>query len=474
MHSLAWKAALAFSCLIGHGDARAEDSFGSTPYSQSQWVSYGFVDIKGRVVEFPWTVGSLWIWAPYTQKDPEAEKSGSTLPPERPFLRTWVEVRPPHALVEAKSKRGTLVLGASDAPFKPKRGVSFSIDSDTPTNQVSLKLKDEKGETREYTFFLNTAVKKPLFWVHQTCKDLGYQLNKKSDPDGKFLYTALYCTEQGDSANLYLFTSPDAEVRSADVPGRKGKGTGWTHYFMRTPAKARALGTIVVSAKGAKETSAYAMSFAPIEAKSRLAVSAGLGGTVMAYTEGPTPVHVSEFGLTGKFIASYTVVQDLLDLGGNAFFTLVPAGLKVSSAQLPLARFYGINGRAGLLLPATPFNRLYTLSLGWYFWGMLVSNQLYGVQALNGPQAFLSMRTPYSGPRSYFAYLKLAMMAEGTRLQSLSNREVALGGGYQLDARFANAPMTLTLDVAQAKFTSEVQGNTLRLMSVSLGVQFGL
>jgi hypothetical protein len=136
------------------------------------------------------------------------------------------------------------------------------------------------------------------------------------------------------------------------------------------------------------------------------------------------------------------------------------------------ARFYGANARAGWQLPFSPGGLAFTLSAGWYFWGMLVPGSAFGVSFLSGPQLFLLARGNLKDGRVYSIYLKFAPISAGFT-PSFSNRELAAGGAYPLSKAGAAHPLSLTLDFADAAFTSADGLNSLRLTSASLGVQMG-
>jgi len=82
--------------------------------------------------------------------------------------------------------------------------------------------------------------------------------------------------------------------------------------------------------------------------RSPFGLSAGLGSTYIQYKEGLNNVELNEFALTAKINANYRL-SSKFDLGANAFINFLPTGSKTNATNL--ARFYGVNGRVGFLLP---------------------------------------------------------------------------------------------------------------------------
>ena len=57
------------------------------------------------------------------------------------------------------------------------------------------------------------------------------------------------------------------------------------------------------------------------------------------------------------------------------------------------------------------------------------------------------------------------MISDGLKLNDIRNREIAIGGGFQLSAR-ETKPFTITLDIADARFANTDNGMTLLSFSL--------
>lgn len=199
-------------------------------------------------------------------------------------------------------------------------------------------------------------------------------------------------------------------------------------------------------------------------------LTAGLGPTFTTYHEDPFNLNVMQFGLTGKVTGGYRIIPNKLDIAANTFGTLVSAATIPSTT--PFARFYGINARIGYVLPVKWWGADWTLLAGWYFWGMLVGDNSYGIASLNGPQLFFSMRLARPGRRTLSGYLKYAPLSDGAPTFNLSTFELATGASFQLSRPGKPRPIALTCDVSYTVARDESAGNSLSLLSASLGVQF--
>ncbi|MCC7440585.1 MAG: hypothetical protein IT285_03065 [Bdellovibrionales bacterium] len=204
----------------------------------------------------------------------------------------------------------------------------------------------------------------------------------------------------------------------------------------------------------------------------RLTLSAGLGWTYLAYREDPGNIRLSEVALTPKFVAAYPLLPGKIDLGANIFFNVV--SLTHSPSTINSVRFLGVNGRFGFTLPARWAGATWKLLTGWYLWTMRTEGRAYGVDLLSGPQLFLSAaKFPKEG-RGWFGYLKYAPIGDIREGISLSHRELAIGGGVQLLSKPNRWGWAITLDLTDARYESELQGNSLVLNTATLGVQASL
>jgi hypothetical protein len=196
---------------------------------------------------------------------------------------------------------------------------------------------------------------------------------------------------------------------------------------------------------------------------------------------------VTELGLTVKGGLNY-VLNNHFELGGNTFFTAVPIALSLeqstrstttgvvttNSNTLQPARWYGFNARLGYRLPVRLRKGSLHLMTGWYIWGMNVPattvTNSYGVKVLGGPQFFLTGRFRTSRGRAMASYLKFATIQDTTGFFSTTNREIAVGGAFQISKPAEGSKRWMgTLDVAQAKF-SNAAGFNFTFNTVNLGI----
>ena len=211
--------------------------------------------------------------------------------------------------------------------------------------------------------------------------------------------------------------------------------------------------------------------------------SAGLGVSYLDYNE-PGNIQLSEYALTGKVNVVYLLKPHQWELGGNAFVNLVP--VTYSPSDRASARWWGINGRVGYHLPIESVpSTSFWLMTGWYFWGMFVNadpSSTYGVSYLGGPQIFVTARITPPGQKAKWVYLKFASIQDHLSIFSTTNRELAAGGGTEISERGAKHPVSLTLDIAEAKFagtqtdsvTGLISDVSFRLFSLTAGVSVGL
>src|SRR5690606_5284739 len=114
---------------------------------------------------------------------------------------------------------------------------------------------------------------------------------------------------------------------------------------------------------------------------------------------------------------------------------------------------------------------------GWYVWGMHVPAKTpldaYGVKILGGPQVFLTARFRSNHGRAFATYLKFATVQDSGGFFSTQNRELAIGGAYQLSKPEENkGRWMLTADVSQVKFEN-VAGFKFSFNTYNLGISRG-
>jgi hypothetical protein len=283
--------------------------------------------------------------------------------------------------------------------------------------------------------------------------------------DGRHLFIGFSCTEHENHLMLYLVRSTDSRwVHSALE--EKSPRPSFQYKLSKPQEDSISEGTMfkITTADDDGRLSEFAVLTEPRERPRRWGISVGLAGTYFSYEESRLTEKVTQTGLTGKASGTYRLVPRILHIDANVFSTLTI--FTTSPNTLPSSRYLGINGRLGYRLPVGLGATEWFFLAGWYWWSMQVDTDRYGVNPLTGPQAFIQMVRAGRGERAFYLYFKLATISDGSDFLQVSNRELALGGGYALsDDR---APLMITLDVARTEFKKFT--TSMSLMSLSAGV----
>jgi hypothetical protein len=187
-------------------------------------------------------------------------------------------------------------------------------------------------------------------------------------------------------------------------------------------------------------------------------VSPGVGFTVATYQQtGITSF--TETALTLKVAADYAIAGPW-DIGVNAYYAMLPITTSQKGVTLT---FLGLNLRTGfrLLKPESSWG----LSImGGIYYATTFTSGAFGYQNVQGPQIYPVLRRKFSGGKSGWLYLKYSPIFDGTDFVSLSNSEIAIGGGYTVKAFSNGSAVAVSLDLAllslQASSTQRVQSNT--------------
>jgi hypothetical protein len=174
----------------------------------------------------------------------------------------------------------------------------------------------------------------------------------------------------------------------------------------------------------------------------------------------------SELGLTVKGSYTKALWGSTWDVGASFYFT----ALTLSSSTGETARFLGVNGRIGYVLPAVREPWRLTLLGGTYYTTMFVPSRRFGFKSMAGPQLFPVLRLRRGGV-SIVGYLKFSPVTDGTQFLAISNREVAGGGAYLIPLKRGGV-VSFTLDVANLAL--KIRTVTISSTSVSLGCALGL
>jgi hypothetical protein len=365
----------------------------------------------------------------------------------------------------------------SDLPFKVREGArAVALDTEAPSASAKFIVKTVRGgELRAFTFTVSMDFVLPFTLVKYSCAESGISLLKRTG-NLHFVYLVANCEDNGDAIDLYILTSPDAVIANTTLPDTQGEGKGWIKYTIPKPkvipSRGVSLGELDVGDPSGQKSMKYEVIAVPPRTPPRFYMTLTLGVSHLLYQEDPRNIRLTELAGVAKINMIYALIPRSLDIGGNAFMTVAP--FSHTPLDLPAAKFYGINGRVGYRLPVGLGATEWSFLVGGYWWGMLVPGNTFGIKALSGPQVFITTRTQQYRHRSFFLYFKFAPISDSLSTMSLSNREIAGGGGYQLTSPEARRDVTLTLDVAEARFHSDLEGNSMRLISYSLGLQTGL
>jgi hypothetical protein len=247
-----------------------------------------------------------------------------------------------------------------------------------------------------------------------------------------------------------------------------GKTTVLTYYFVDPFGRAQTEKIVLVFPKWSRFS-------APPKIPRRLLMSVGLGLSYENYNE-PGNIQMTEYALTGKFAVTYTLTPNKWELGANVFGNLLPFDNNPSDRVS--ARWFGLNGRIGYRLPTKilPATNIWVM-MGWYYWGMLVNadqNDTYGVAYLGGPQLLINFRVSPRSSHAWWFYVKYAGIEDHLQIFSLTSRELAVGTGIEVSEKGARHPLSLTLDFANAAYSSSTTSQSFNLDSLTAGVSMGL
>lgn len=416
-----------------------------------------WIDPRGKLVSFGKQLESKWLWGKVSETDAV----------ERLFLRVWLEIP---AGYQVRSWHGTVARLLV-------QGQRITVDILSTLSQAELTLKGPGDKNFYVTALVRVTQQVPLYWIDASCTALRFGVGRNANSRGNFLYLAAKCREDGDSVELTLLHSSDARLGDGNLPPREAAGTGWVRYRVKRPALdagsaakpgLTTLAQFTLTDPEQKSEVHALLAFPSTDKPRRWIASASLGVTTMLYNEEPDTRNLTELGITAKANASFSILPRTLDVGANGFFTLVPFLLDRAPPETPPTRSYGINGRLGYRVPIDAWGADYFVMAGWYFWGMLVPDNSYGLAFLTGPQIFLTLRKPLPHGQSFAVYFKLAPMSDAWTFK-LSNRELAFGGSFSPGWKILGRGVSFTLDIANAAFQSELVNNSIQMTTFSLG-----
>jgi hypothetical protein len=205
--------------------------------------------------------------------------------------------------------------------------------------------------------------------------------------------------------------------------------------------------------------------------KKSMYLIAGLGYTTIDYKQS----RASDFfqtGLTGKISWNYLIFPPNWDFAASAFYTVMPLS---SNDPATKARFLGINGRFGYVLPSVREPWRVSILFGLYYATMFVTpgaDGLYkfGFKNMSGPQLFPTVRRALKNKDAIYGYFKFSPIANSFSLLSLSSRELAMGSGYTHPLA-GGKTITGSLDYANLDLT--ILGDNVVSNSLTIGLSYG-
>lgn len=344
--------------------------------------------------------------------------------------------------------------------------VTINLETLLPSKSGTEKEKSE-GIRKSRTFLLSWVPSKTEFLVHPSCAEAGLRFYLKTEPKagaGRSPYFAAWCNSKSKSVVdlefSYLGKEPPTSFGSIHLTSARIRESSFEAMLPVSSVKTDSLLLGSVKTEGS-ESLIY---FAPPE-PSRLQTSVALQASLLRYLEPTHPIQLSEIGLLGKVSASYRV-SSRWDISANGFVTLLPILLSSTNDQ-DAARFWGLNGRIGYLLPS-PSAFSMGIAIGYYLMGLQTSGN-YGIPLALGPQVFLTASALPGSARIWFLYLKYALLTDSPN-PNFSNHEIAVGGGY-LIAKCWHLPLLGVLDISEASFSTSDGLHSLFWMTGSLGAQ---
>ncbi len=419
------------------------------PDIQARWI-----DAKGLVKPLPGKATAEWKW--------EGDKG--------PSLRITVHIYSPFNPIK-------LVLaspqGNQEIPFDSRVA---ELDARELTVSAVIQYSDSNGDKHEAGLHLTIQPKEGAspIWLHPTCVELGIAErpipNSKVSPTlSKALFLGVQCELAGNQDpktwNLRFFPSEGTVLSE----GSFLKNSSKIPLPVPLPKKTYSLGTVGVQQVNGKNTDVHELVWSPLNTLEVWTYSAQAGLTYISYLETPHSVNLTQLGVTPKASIRYSL-NSKFDLGLSSFVTLFPITY-YSPNTTEWARFFGINLRGGYKLPRQWLHSDWKLNLGWYFWGMAVRRNVYGVAFLSGPQVFINFDRAQA-MRPWSLYLKYAPTADSIRSLNVGNAEIAIGGALRVSPTSSRHRIDVTFDLSRTTLQSETLGQGMNLLSATLGAQY--
>lgn len=431
-----------------------------------------WVDARGKLYKGANVSRMQWVWSKMTENDAQ----------ESPALRLWVSSQLPADWTPTKmSADGITVI----EPYTKGQTSRMVIDLRTGKGTLRFEFLDRNQRAIEMLLSIQVTVGRPYVLIKPECgkQDLRFLVHKT---EARHLFVGLNCIDLKDSFDIYFFRSKDSGWNNAEGLIRFDPGNRFVSfkYHVKKPKEQTVYSQRLFRVGTVDEwggLTEYSVFYHPKVAPKRIYASAGMGVTYYVYNEKLLGQTLTQISFTGKVSAGYRLIPKLLDIAFNMFGNVLSVSHSPSTfadgEPLPYARFYGINGRLGYRLPIDMGATEFMFLTGLYYWSMNVTptdtGQTYGVKTLSGPQLFITMVNSSAGRAGFWMYTKFAMISDQFSITTLGNRELAVGGGFELSPR-ENKPWAVTLDIAHAAFSKVEKGveiNNMSLLSITGGVQ---
>ncbi|MBL7714715.1 MAG: hypothetical protein JNL01_04550 [Bdellovibrionales bacterium] len=367
-----------------------------------------------------------------------------------------------------------------------------TIDPKTGMLSLTLFKTDANFLGQRDSFLMSLEPSEPWVLTDPSCGKLGLVFHMAADPSANPVYLKIECSEADASKKRF-------RVKISYPPRAFRFASTFSASIQDTDAEKAATAEFTVSVpdpKGLHPTkntllASFEIKDAKIEANraqfevsigadssKRWSFDAGLAVSTMMYDEPSfgSGLSITQLGITGKFGAIYQIQPDRYSLVLNAFSTLIPIPISKNPSTITGSLFSGANLRVGYQLPESVKVAQARVSVfaGWYAWSTLAQDS-YGISLLTGPQFFGVLRFPSveNKPNPY-AYLKFSPIAESISNFKLSNREIALGGGYpvRIPKLFKEKDLIATLDIAHIFAEDKTATSRFSLLTISAGLSF--
>lgn len=436
--------------------------FSSVAQASAPILKITLIDPKGSTQNVNWKTFSEWVWV---------EK-----PKSRPVLRLKHRVLLPEDIsVPVERNRSNAFTILEKTTFEDATGNWLEYESTEEATNFSVNHQLAAGKFEEKVLLLALNGVRESFLVHPSCEDAGYELTAKDLPQKEIHGLGATCEVKKDKLIIYFSHDRGISFQKFVAPNKgavkKGKETPQGLPLLFDPKAVKVESGKLLAGfvfKTQNRPVVYQISLRESSgSKNKWGLAAALGPTYIIFNQNPGAIALTQLALTAKLFGTYQVGKKWT-LGLGAFGTVI--SLMNSPATLPSARFIGINARVGYLFDKPLGGIRWSLSAGWYYTGMMVQNQAYGISAVMGPQIYVFGLTLN---QKMFFYLKYAPISTTFGFPSFKSNEIAAGGGYRLSGPSEKAPWQVTVDLSYLKIGDTVSTTTYDItwMTFSASIQ---